>query len=182
MRIISGKFRGRELSVPAAVARPTTDRTREALFSIIHSVIPGARCLDLFAGSGALGIEALSRGATSCVFADQDFSAVNTINKNLKNLDLAAEVLKMDALQVNRFENKSFDLIFADPPYVKSASDRDYVAELLEGDLIDKLEGSGYFIIEASAHHNFREPSNWEIVTQRSYGSCGITIFQKSQV
>lgn len=180
MRIISGKYRGSELSVPAVVARPTTDRTREALFSIIHTVIPESKCLDLFAGSGALGIEALSRGATSCVFADQDSRAINTINQNLKKLDLVSDVLKMDALHVNRFEDLSFDLVFADPPYVKNANDRDFIAELLEGDLINKLNDSGYFIVEAASNYDFKHPSNWEIVTQRSYGSCGITILQKS--
>lgn len=182
MRIISGKYRGRELSVPAAVARPTTDRTREALFSIINSVIPESRCLDLFAGSGALGIEALSRGALSCVFADQDSRAISTITQNLKKLDLMADVLKMDALQVNRFEDASFDLVFADPPYVKNSNDRDFIAELLEGNLINKLDEDGYLIVEASSNYNFHNPSDWEVVTQRSYGSCGITILQKSQI
>ena len=102
MRVIAGIARGIPLQVPAAGdVRPTSDRVREALFSVIANRLPGARCLDLFAGSGALGIEALSRGAESCLFVDCEKAAVETIHANLNKSRLAGGVVK--TVEVSQF-------------------------------------------------------------------------------
>lgn len=125
MRIVAGKFRGRRLEAPETSGiRPTADRVREALFSIIASRVPGALVLDLFAGTGALGLEALSRGAIRAVFVDQGAEAVRIIRANVRRLGVSdqAEVLHGD---VSRFarrlaeRNACFDLLFMDPPYGK---------------------------------------------------------------
>ena len=180
MRIISGLAGRRPIKVPRSVARPTTDRTREALFSILHSVVPEAACLDLFAGSGALGLEALSRGARSCIFVDQDRQSVATVRQNLAALELqGGEVRQADALSLGCFISESFDLVFADPPYVKKPTDRDFVQELLSGDLSQVVRSGGYFVAEAPAGRVASLPADWELVAQRSYGSCGISVCRK---
>ncbi len=123
MRVIAGKA-GRLLlkSVPGYTTRPTVDKYKETLFNILSPYIPGARFLDLFAGSGAIGIEALSRGAAECIFAEKDMRAVKVIKENLKHTKLedGARVMPGDVAAVlpalDR-EGKSFDIIFMDPPY-----------------------------------------------------------------
>ena len=123
MRVVAGEFRGRRLRAPAGRAtRPTADRVREALFSILGP-LDGVRVLDLFAGSGALGIEALSRGAEAAVFVDSDARAVAAIERNLEALGAHAAVYRRDALAYLRHgEGGPFGLVFLDPPY-SSASD-----------------------------------------------------------
>lgn len=120
MRIVAGRLGGRTLLAPRGrVTRPTSDRVREALFSVLASV-DGARVLDLFAGSGALAIEALSRGAASAVLVDSSASAVATIRRNLDALDLDAEVRREHALaylERARSAERQYDLVFLDPPY-----------------------------------------------------------------
>jgi len=120
MRVIAGTHRGRPLKAPAGRGtRPTTDRVREALFSMLGDC-EGARVLDLFAGSGALGIEALSRGAESAEFVDNDAAAVTAISANLERLGLAGEVHRRGALVAIREAaqaGREYDLIFLDPPY-----------------------------------------------------------------
>ena len=125
MRVIAGTYRGRPLQAPRGErTRPTSDRVREALFSILASV-DGAHALDLFAGSGALGIEALSRGAASATFVDSAAAAVDSIRKNLEHLDLHAEVLQMPALRAlacTPIADRQYDLVFLDPPYRLASS------------------------------------------------------------
>jgi 16S rRNA (guanine966-N2)-methyltransferase len=123
MRIISGAFKGRKLaSFPGVATRPTTDRVRESIFNIITSSIEAAVILDLFAGTGALGLEALSRGAASAVFIDVSESAGKTIRKNIAACGVAtrARVIRWNAVKnLNCLdpENGAFDLVFMDPPY-----------------------------------------------------------------
>ena len=121
MRVIAGQWRGRPLKAPpGAATRPTSDRVREALFSILAARIPDARVLDLFAGSGALGLEALSRGAQSAVFVDDAAAATRAIQANLDTLGADADVRKIDALRfltAARDHGAQYDLIFLDPPY-----------------------------------------------------------------
>jgi 16S rRNA (guanine966-N2)-methyltransferase len=118
MRVIAGEYKGRRLHVPAGVStRPTADRVREALFSILGP-LDGERVLDLYAGSGALGIEALSRGAAEALFVDSDPRAVATIRRNLEAIGSDAEVRRRDALAFLRGAGvRPFDLVFLDPPY-----------------------------------------------------------------
>jgi len=122
MRIIAGEYRGRRLLAPEGKdIRPTTDKTREALFSILMNEIPDARVLDLFAGTGALGIEALSRGAAGCTFIDQSRAAVRLIRENLAACGPEAErracVCAGDFRRVLAGLDEPFDIILMDPPY-----------------------------------------------------------------
>jgi 16S rRNA (guanine966-N2)-methyltransferase len=123
VRIIAGRWRGRRLRFPAdAGIRPTPDRVRETLFNWLQGVIAGARCLDLFAGSGALGIEALSRGADSALLVERDARVVAYLRDTLKALDAqAGEVRQADAAVVLRGIGRRFDLVFLDPPFADRA-------------------------------------------------------------
>ena len=120
MRVVAGAFRGHRLVAPRGDStRPTSDRVREALFSILVSV-EGARVLDLFAGSGALAIEALSRGAASAVLVDSSAAAVTAIRRNVSTVGVDAEVRRQDALtylERTRRDARQYDLVFLDPPY-----------------------------------------------------------------
>src|SRR3954449_3689501 len=121
MRVIAGEWRGRPPEgPPGAATRPTSDRVREALFSILAARVPGARVLDLFAGSGALGIEALSRGAAQATFVDDAVAAVRAIEANLNAVRATAVVRRTDALRflgAARNGGAQYDLVFLDPPY-----------------------------------------------------------------
>src|SRR4051812_28330570 len=121
MRVIAGIYGGRTLKAPPGDnTRPTSDRVREALFSILGAQIQDARALDLFAGSGALGIEALSRGAASAIFVDNATQAVKAIEANLAALEAQARVRQTDVLRFlahARELGSQYDLVFLDPPY-----------------------------------------------------------------
>jgi 16S rRNA (guanine(966)-N(2))-methyltransferase RsmD len=121
MRLIAGTYGGRRLQAPPGEAtRPTSDRVREALFSILGDRVQGARVLDLFAGSGALGLESLSRGAAEATFVDSAPAAIRAIRANLATLGAAAEVIRADALRWLRGApagGRQYDLVFLDPPY-----------------------------------------------------------------
>jgi 16S rRNA (guanine966-N2)-methyltransferase len=118
MRVIAGEFGGRRLHTPpGGVTRPTADRVREAVFSILADHPAGALVLDLYAGSGAFGIEALSRGAQSAVFVESDPRAAVTIRRNLETLGLDGEVRRQDALRFLAAAKGPFGLVFCDPPY-----------------------------------------------------------------
>jgi len=125
MRVVAGLYGGRKLVAPAgSETRPTSDRVREALFSVLGPSIQGARVLDLFAGSGALGIEALSRGAAQAVFVDRSHKAAHVIRANLKALGIAAEVRPIEAgaaLRAASGRGEAYDLVFLDPPYRRAA-------------------------------------------------------------
>ena len=128
MRVITGTARGRKLKTLAGddVVRPTAERVKEALFSIIQFELEGAAVLDAFAGSGQLGIEALSRGAAHAVFTDENREAVETVRDNLQHTRLAdrAVVLQTDVFSLVRAGRERFDIIFLDPPYRKGIVDR----------------------------------------------------------
>ena len=147
MRVITGKARGVVLKTPdGMLTRPTADRVKEALFSIIQFDIPTAKVLDLFGGTGQLGIEALSRGAASAVFVDSQDKACSLIRENLKRtrLDSCARVVRADYMQFLKSTKESFDIIFLDPPYAE---------DFLENSLkmiteIDILQSGGIIVAE----------------------------------
>ncbi len=127
MRVVAGRLGGRALAAPrGAGTRPTSDRVREALFSILGAdLVDGARVLDLFAGSGALGIEALSRGAAELVLVDTSAAAVSAVRRNLSALGVEAEVRRQDALSYLRAASRDarqYDLVFLDPPYRQASA------------------------------------------------------------
>jgi 16S rRNA (guanine966-N2)-methyltransferase len=121
MRVIAGRYRGRRLQAPPGDAtRPTSDRVREALFSVLGARVDGARVLDLYAGSGALGIEALSRGAAEATFVDSAPAAIRAVRANLEAIGAEAEVRRADArrfLGSASARGREYDLVFLDPPY-----------------------------------------------------------------
>jgi 16S rRNA (guanine966-N2)-methyltransferase len=175
MRIIAGTHRGRRIAAPkGAHTRPTGDRVREALFDIVGPV-DGASVLDLYAGSGSLGLEALSRGAAACVFAETDSAACRVIRRNLETLGLPGGlVVQRDAAGLLRGEaaaGRRHDLVLADPPY-----DRwDSVAADLAALLPPVLAGSGLAVVETSARVEPQLPL--DLVTSRRYGSARLTVF-----
>jgi len=130
VRVIAGQLKGRRIEAPGSSrTRPTSDKVREAVFSMIQFFVPEKTVLDLFAGSGALGIEALSRGAEFCVFCDNDPECIQVLSRNIKDLGLAdrSHVLYSDALKaMDQFlqEHKKFDLVLIDPPYDTNLDDQ----------------------------------------------------------
>jgi 16S rRNA (guanine(966)-N(2))-methyltransferase RsmD len=121
MRVIAGHLGGRRLAAPSGrTTRPTSDRVREALFSILGDAVRDAAVLDLFAGSGALGIEALSRGAAAATFVESSNTALKVLAANLANLGLEATIARGDALRWLRGVADDYDLVFLDPPYEKA--------------------------------------------------------------
>jgi len=181
MRIISGKAGRRHIRVPGSVARPSTDRLREALFSILADRVHDARVLDLFAGSGALGLESLSRGASSCVFVDLSRESQKVIGQNLRDLELdGGRVLGGDVFHALKSERAHYDLIFADPPYYQSSGDTDYVERLLVDEHLPKcLAQDGLFVVEDSSANDRGAYDGWELLDQRRYGGSGILFYQR---
>lgn len=182
MRIIAGSAKRREIKVPKAVVRPTTDRTREALFSILQSYVSGSKVLDLFSGAGSLGLESLSRGAASCEFVDMNRVCTKVIEENLSALNLSGgSVVNADVLSFVKRARGGYDLIFADPPYYKNPGDRDFVSELLaESNLAEVLADDGLLVVEVDSRHKPVVPSSWEVADQRRYGSCAIIFLRKA--
>jgi len=175
MRVISGKAGRLLLVTPKGMAvRPTTDRIKETLFNIINPYLFECEFLDLFAGSGAIGIEALSRGAAKCVFVENSRESKDCIEKNLKStrLEENAELLFRDAVMaipVLYNQGKRFDIIFMDPPYNMEHEKK--VLEQLEKTRI--LKEDGMIIVEASADTDFSyiEDSCFTITREKKYGS-----------
>ena len=179
MRVITGKARGVVLKTPEGMqTRPTTDRVKEALFSIIQFDIPGCRVLDLFGGTGQLGIEALSRGAKSAVFVDASDAACKLIRENLKRTKLEndAKVVRSDYLDYLRRCRERFDVIFLDPPYAEV---------FLENSLnciteIDILQTNGIIVTERPLEKEL--PWDFPGYTRSKdykYGKTLITLYRK---
>lgn len=185
MRIIAGTAGRRNFKIPSAgkaEVRPTTDRTREALFSMLAHLVPDAKVLDLFAGSGALGLESLSRGAGSCVFVDENRECTNTVRINLKTLRLdGGKVIQSDVIKfLEKISLSQYDLIFADPPYWKNQGDRDFVQEMFALETFrDLLTDDGMLVVEADERAEIEAAEGWELIERRKYGGCSIHLFQK---
>jgi 16S rRNA (guanine966-N2)-methyltransferase len=173
MRIIAGSKRGSRIAAPRGVAtRPTGDRVREAAFNLIGAV-DGATVLDLFAGSGAFGLEALSRGAARATFVESDRAACRTISQNLEKLQLSgARVVCADAVWTLRQETRSYELVLVDPPYEQWGELEAKLAEHLPR----VLAPDGLLVVETSSR---TEPSlPFALRTSRRYGSARITLFE----
>lgn len=183
MRIIAGQAGGLTLEVPKMVTRPTQDRVRQAVFSMLGDLPASARVLDLFAGSGALGLEALSRGATSCIFVDQNKGAADVIRRNLAKSRLREGVVRQgDVFRLLKtLPSDSVDLVFADPPYAHHPGDPDLALQLAQSpSLFETLRPGGNFILECRVT---KQPapswSPWELVRERDYGTTRILWLQK---
>lgn len=157
MRVVAGKARSLQLmTVPGTEVRPTTDRIKETLFNMIANEVPGSRFLDLFAGSGSIGIEALSRGAEHAVFVDKNRAAIQCIRKNLDHVKMStdASVLQMDVMAaIAQLEQKKerFDVVFMDPPY-DCLLEKDVLLRLADSDLVSE---DSLIIVEASLATEF---------------------------
>jgi 16S rRNA (guanine966-N2)-methyltransferase len=172
VRVVAGELRGRKLVAPPGDAtRPTADRVREALFSILGDV-SGLRVLDLYAGSGALGIEALSRGAAAAVFVDSSQAAVTAIRRNLSELGLEAPVQRRDALAhlVTATAGDPYDLVFADPPYDSAVRLAPELAELLP----PVLAKDAVIVTESNKRAPLELP--FPLLRERSYGDTRIAV------
>lgn len=181
MRVIAGKARRLNLVAPNEKVRPTTDRTKETLFNIINNDIPGAKVLDLFAGSGALGIEALSRGADGCWFFDNYKDSIDCIKINLEHTKLIekARVFKYDyvkALETLGFEKRQFNLIFIDPPYNMGLEDK-AITKIQE---LDLLADDGIIVIESDLKADL-DSSMWprySVFKEKKYKTNKFTFLQ----
>ena len=176
MRVIAGRLGGRRLTAPKGkVTRPTSDRVRESLFGLLGE-LGGASVLDLFAGAGGLGIEALSRGAAAAVFVERDGAAVKALRANLAALELQPGIAQvrregvLAALRTARAREETYDLVFIDPPYNRA---RDWGPELAAG-LPALLRPAARVIVESDR----RTPLEIgvEVELQRRYGDTSITI------
>jgi 16S rRNA (guanine966-N2)-methyltransferase len=180
LRIIGGAWRGRRLRFPAAPAiRPTPDRVRETLFNWLAPLVPGARCLDLFAGSGALGLEALSRGASHVTFVERDRQAARAIEACLGQFDpqgrLDWRVLAADAAAFLATVGQPFDIVFLDPPFASAT---------LQG-IAERLEGGGWLsrtariYVECPAEHPAPVPANWTHERDKRSGQVGYHLYSR---
>lgn len=179
LRIIGGTWRGRRLRFPdSAAIRPTPDRVRETLFNWLAGRVTGARCLDLFAGSGALGLEALSRGAASVHFVEQDAAAARELGRLLEEWGARdASVRRGDALAVLGGTSELFDLVFLDPPFASDLGAR----------AADRLERRGWLAaraliyVECAARAALPSlPERWALLKSKRAGEVGYHLYERS--
>lgn len=171
MRVVAGEFGGRKIVAPEGTAtRPTTDRVREAIFNSLGSsgILDGALVADLFAGSGAVGIEALSRGAEKCVFVERNRHALNALDDNLDSLGLGdrSKIISSDVMAVA--PSLDCDIVFADPAYDFDAWDR--LLDLVKADLV-----------VAESGRPIACPEGWEVTREKKYGRTVVTFFERAQ-
>ena len=182
MRVIAGSARGTRLGrVPAGV-RPVSDRVREGVFSSLGGRLEGARVLDLYAGTGALGIEALSRGAEAAVFVDASPAAVTAVRDNLARtaLEDRSTVHRSDVrrfLERTPADTKEFDLVFLDPPYESRGSELDPVLELLD---VKPLLREGFTVVLSRGSRSSKDviPLHWAVARRLSYGDSVVMLFR----
>ena len=188
MRITGGEFGGRNLKVPKSDAiRPTQDRVREALFSIIQCEIAGADFLDLFAGSGAVGLEALSRGAKSVTFVEQNRRHIAILNENLTILcpprpstSTSSAVIAADAYRwIASYSGPGFTIGFADPPYALG-EEKGYASVLATLAERNVIRPDGLFIAEMTAVQKAEETPGWELIRDRTYGKTRLCIWRRT--
>jgi 16S rRNA (guanine(966)-N(2))-methyltransferase RsmD len=181
MRVISGSAKGMNLFSPKGNSiRPTTDYVKESLFNLIGQDVVGARFLDLFAGSGGIGIEALSRGAAHATFIDISQKSIHLIGRNLEKTRLseAATVLKGELPNtLKKLQGQKFDIIFIDPPYF-----RDFAANILENIIkCDILESGGYIVLEAAETDEITLHGRLNIFKERIYSSSKLIFMEAIQ-
>lgn len=181
MRVISGSRRGAKLvSFEGDKIRPTTDRVKESIFNLIQTYIPNSKVLDLFAGSGALGIEAMSRGAAEAVFVDMDKASVDVVLKNLANLRFTdgVKVFNMPYSEFFRLNNECFDVIFLDPPYNKGFIEP-VLADIVSN---NRLSKDGIIMLESDDTDMHAEFEGLRVIKQKKYGRSYITVYQRGDV
>ncbi|MBM7556431.1 16S rRNA (guanine(966)-N(2))-methyltransferase RsmD [Halanaerobacter jeridensis] len=181
MRIIAGKDKGRRLNRrDGQDVRPTSDRTKEALFNILGSEIVGVRFLDLFAGFGGIGLEALSRGAYETVFVDKSEENIKIVEENIEMLGYEdkSKVVTADVLESLGLLRGNFDLIFMDPPYKQEHL---YQATLKEIEKYKLLHPTGIIIMEHHSEAELDLASEYDIIKERDYGNAALTLVKRSE-
>ena len=177
MRIIAGKFKGKRLKENSFDhIRPTTDKVKQAIFTKLQFDIPGSRVLDLFCGTGALGIEALSREAEEVIFVDLNEKSIKLTKENLRNINVQSKVIKADALKIVEKLNGQFDFIFLDPPYASGLYEK-ILQKIAECDL---LRNDGLIICE----HFKKDEFNYlpfEKIDEKNYGTISVTYLKKKE-
>lgn len=181
MRVIAGQFKGRRLySVDDQRVRPATDRVKETIFNVLAMRLDfaGAIVLDLFAGTGSLGIEALSRGAHRAVFVETSRSVIHIIERNLKALsaESRSSVVRLDAIEYIKNTTEQFDLVFADPPYAYGLTDR-LPALIYEHDIVGS---GGFLLIEHRNTLSFPTSSAYRLSLRKQFGSTVVSFFQSA--
>lgn len=180
MRIISGIRKGLKLKPPEGMGtRPTTDRVKESVFNIIQPYLPARRVLDLFAGSGALGIEALSRHSDLCVFTEKDRAAYNLVKHNIELADFSdkSELIFTDALAYLSSARIPFDIIFLDPPYNKGLLSP--VLEKIHSQNL--LNQDGIIVVETEKGGEYAEHPDYKAIKQAAYGKTIITVLMRGE-
>jgi len=185
MRILGGKFRGRNIYMPAVI-RPTQNVTKQAIFNLLGHDMEGQDILELFAGSGAVGIEALSRGAQRVTFIEHDVKCVDVIRKNLELLGYEigreVDVIHLDAFAAIKglaSRAKKFDIVFFDPPYGLDLGKK----TLKTLGAYDILHPNSFVVVEYSKRERLPDlEENFKLVTERQYGKSYLAIFQKVQL
>ena len=185
MRITGGEFCGRTLKVPKTDAvRPTQDRVREALFGILQAEVPGAAFLDLFAGTGAVGLEALSRGAASATFVESNRRHLAALRENVASCRLrasAAEVVTADAYRwIASYSGPGFSIGFADPPYALGEA-RGYASVLATLAARGVIRPGGLFAAEMTAVQAAEETPGWELLRDRRYGRTRLCLWRRAR-
>ena len=180
LRIVGGELRGRRIVVPEKGVRPTSERLREALMSILGASVPGQRVLDCFAGSGAVGFETLSRGASSLVFVEQAGKTCAHLKKSADKLGLGDRVTVLRGTATGHLkrlarDGETFDLLFFDPPY-----DRGLLAPALDCALV-LLSPQAIVVAEHHIEEVVAAPSGLEVIEVRCYGQSAITLLQRKE-
>jgi len=192
MRITGGEQCGREVTVPRAGVRPTQDRVREALFSMLAAVIPGCRFLDLYAGSGSVGLEAVSRGAAAVVWVEQDAAVYRMLRDNVVRLvgsagtQLGGGCVRRDVPAFLRGRPAApFDIVFADPPYAEAAAAQGGYS--LADRLLATLGSGGWLapggivVIETAVGAAGPPPTGWSLIRERTYGKTVLSLYKERE-
>ena len=178
MRVIAGRAGGVQLVSPKSGVRPTMDRVKAAIFSSLGEMVIGARVLDLFAGTGALGIEALSRGAESALFVEEDRQSIAAIEKNLAKTGFKGRIWKGDVFSFLKSAGASgekFQIAFADPPYEKMRSGERFTDKLFKNEAIPKLlAANGVFVLEKRPEEKLPQAKLWSVTRQKTYGATEV--------
>jgi len=183
MRVIAGSAGGLRLAVPKRGVRPTMDRVKAAIFSSLGDAVIGARVLDLFAGSGGLGIEALSRGASSVIFVEANGEAAGIIESNLAKTKLSGRVRQRDVFDFLQHASgaQTYEVIFADPPYDKTPAGESFTEKLLTNEQLPQLlDPAGMFVLEKRPGEVLPEMKLWQITRQKTYGATEVLFLSQS--
>ena len=177
MRIIAGEAKGRRLTAPREGTRPFTGRAKEAVFSSLEARVGGAAVLDLFAGSGSLGLEALSRGAESAVFVEQARDATTVIAANVDTVGLGGTIVRRDVAAFLQRDGGTYDLVFVDPPYAFEDREVEKILALIA----NRISDHGTVVVHRRFGGTAPESDNLQCTDRRRYGDSEIWIFEKEQ-